>query len=113
MQDDCIALALGLPQLEILGQRELKERFEVTAIYRRNEVTSPVWQINQQGICQKLTAEARQTTEGKLVFLMLMKRRFRYLWRGSKVFTEPGKTFRLRRHCSCCIKEHLRRETLH
>ncbi len=39
MQDDCIAVALTLPQLKILGQRELGNRFEVTVIYRREEAT--------------------------------------------------------------------------
>ena len=39
MQDDCIAVALGLPQLKILWQKELEDHFEVTVIYRRGEVT--------------------------------------------------------------------------
>ena len=41
MQDDCIAVALGLPQLRILKQKELEGHFEVTVIYRRGEVTCP------------------------------------------------------------------------
>jgi len=35
VQDDCIAVALGLPQLKILWQKELEDHFEVTVIYRR------------------------------------------------------------------------------
>ncbi len=35
MQDDCIAVALGLPQLKILWQQELDGHIEVTVIYRR------------------------------------------------------------------------------
>ncbi len=41
MQDDCIAVALGLPQLKILWQRESEGHIEVTVIYRRDKVTCP------------------------------------------------------------------------
>ncbi|HJX70074.1 MAG TPA: hypothetical protein VJ441_03160 [Dehalococcoidia bacterium] len=41
MQDDCIAVALGLPQLRILWQKELEDRFEITVIYRRSEAACP------------------------------------------------------------------------
>jgi len=41
VQDDCIAVALGLPQLKILWQKELEDHFEVTVIYRRSEVICP------------------------------------------------------------------------
>ena len=41
MQDDCIAVALGLPQLKILWQQELEGHIEVTVIYRRGEATCP------------------------------------------------------------------------
>jgi len=34
VQDDCIAVALGVPQLKILEQKELENYFEVTVIYR-------------------------------------------------------------------------------
>jgi len=41
VQDDCISVALGLPQLRILKQKELESYFEVTVIYRRGEVRCP------------------------------------------------------------------------
>jgi len=41
VQDDCIAVALGLPELKILRQRELEDRFRVTVMYRHNIVTCP------------------------------------------------------------------------
>jgi len=41
MQDDCIAVALVLPQLKILGQKEMESHFEVTVVYRREEVICP------------------------------------------------------------------------
>ncbi len=37
MQEDCIAVALGLPQVKILWQKELEDHFEVTVIYHRGE----------------------------------------------------------------------------
>ena len=41
MQDDCIAVALGLPQLKVLGQEEMEDHIEVTVIYRRGEIICP------------------------------------------------------------------------
>ena len=38
VQDDCIAVTLGLPDPRILRQQELEDRFEVKVIHRRNEV---------------------------------------------------------------------------
>jgi hypothetical protein len=37
VQDDCIAVSLGLPQLKILWQGELESHIEVTVIYRRDK----------------------------------------------------------------------------
>ena len=42
MQDDCIAVAIGMPQLKVTAQIELKDRFEVTVIYRQEQVSSLV-----------------------------------------------------------------------
>ena len=42
MQDDCIVVALGLPQLKVIMHIELKDRFEVTVIYRREQVSCPL-----------------------------------------------------------------------
>ena len=36
-----IAVALGLPQLKILWQKELERHFEVTVIYRRERAICP------------------------------------------------------------------------
>ncbi len=41
MQDNCILVTLGLPQLKVLGQIEYEDRFEVTVIYRREQATCP------------------------------------------------------------------------
>ena len=83
MQDDCIAVALGLPQLKILWQEELENRFEVTLIYRREKAICP-W-------CGKVTIKEHdrrpqrkqdRQLRDKVVFLTSMKRRFRCLWCG-------------------------------
>ena len=78
MRDDCIAVALELPELKILWQRELADHFEVTVIYRRNAATCPR--------CGKVTAKEHDRREqrkkdrrlrDKGVLLVLMKRRFK------------------------------------
>ena len=92
MQDDCIAVALGLPQLKILWQKELEAHFEVTVIYRRDEVTCPR--------CGMVTTKEHD------------RRRFRCLWCG-KVFTEPDEVFGSRRRSSHRFREYLGQEALH
>ena len=41
MRDDCIAVALGLPQLKLVWQKESEGHIEVTVIYRRSEAACP------------------------------------------------------------------------
>ena len=81
MQDDCIAVALELPQLKILRQKEMENHFEVTVIYRRGEVICP-W-------CGRATAKEHDRRQqckqdrrlrDKTVLLTLIKRRFRCLF---------------------------------
>ena len=113
MQDDYIAVRLGLPQLKILEQREFDNCIEATVVYRRDEVTCPR--------CGKVTAKVhdrrRQNKQDrrlrdKAVFLTLIKRRFRCLW-CSKVFTEPDEVFGPRRRSSYRFREYLGQEALH
>ena len=113
MQDDCIAIRLGLPELKILEQREFDNCIEATVVYRRDEVTCPR--------CGKVTTKVhdrrRQNKQDrrlrdKAVFLTLIKRRFRCLW-CSKVFTEPDEVFGPRRRSSYRFREYLGQEALH
>ncbi|MCD6358437.1 MAG: ISL3 family transposase, partial [Dehalococcoidia bacterium] len=113
MQEDCIAVALGLPQLKILWQKELEDHFEVTVIYRRDKTICPR--------CGKVTAKEHDRRQqrkqdrklrDKVVFLMLMKRRFRCPFCG-KVFTEPDELFGAKRRSSYRFREHLGQEALH
>ena len=113
MQDDCIAVALGLPQLRILKQKELEGHFEVTVIYRWGEATCPR--------CGKVTTKEHDRRQqlkqdrglrDKVVFLTLMKRRFRCLWCG-KVFAEPDEVFGHRQCSSRWFRDYLVQEALH
>lgn len=113
MQDDCIAVALGLPELEILGQIELEDHFEVTVRYRRDKVGCP--------ICGSMMVRKHESTfqrkkdrklRDKIVVFTLEKRRFRCLSCG-KVFTEPDEIFGTRRRFSRRFREYLGQEALH
>jgi len=113
VQDDCIAVALGLPQLKILWQKELEDHFEVTVIYRRSEVTCPrCGMAATKEHDRRLQHKQDRRLRDKVVFLTLMKRRFRCLWCG-KVFTEPDEVFGSRRRSSYRFREYLGQEALH
>ena len=110
MQDDCIAVALGLPQLRILKQEELEDHFEVTVIYRRKGVVCPrCGKITTKEHDRRPQIKQDRRLRDKVVLLTLMKRRFRCLWCG-KVFTEPDEVFGSRRRSSHWFREYLGQE---
>ena len=113
MQDDCIAVALGLPELEILGQIELEDHFKVTVRYRRDKVGCPIcgsMMVRKHG--STFQHKKDRKLGDKIVVLTLEKRRFRCLSCG-KVFTEPDDVFGLRRQSSYRFREYLGQEALH
>jgi len=113
VQDDCIAVALGLPQLRILKQEELGDHFEVTAIYRRKGAVCPrCGKITTKEHDRRPQIKQDRRLRDKVVLLTLMKRRFRCLWCG-KVFTEPDEVFGSRRRSSHRFREYLGEEALH
>ncbi len=113
MQDDCIAVALGLPQLKILWQQELEGHIEVTVIYRRGEAKCPrCGKVTHKEHDRRRQNKQDRRLRDKVVFLTLMKRRFRCLW-CSKVFTEPDEVFGSRRRSSYRFREYLGQEALH
>lgn len=113
MQDDCIAVALGLPQLRILEQKELDEHFEVTVIYRRGEASCPrCGKVSYKEQDRRAQWKRDRRLRDKAVFLKVIKRRFRCLWCG-KVFTEPDDVFGLRRRSSYRFRGYLGQEGLH
>ena len=78
MRENCIAVALELPGLDILWQREFKDHFEVTVIYQRDGAICPRCGV----ITTKVQDRRRQRKQDrrlrdKVVLLMLIKRRFR------------------------------------
>jgi len=113
VQDDCIAVALGLPQLRILEQKELDNRFEVTVIYRRGEAICPrCGQVTSKEHDRRLQWKQDRRLRDKVVLLRLIKRRFRCFWCG-KVFSEPDEVFGRRRRSSYRFREYLGQEALH
>lgn len=112
MQEDCILVSLGLPELVVVNQKELKNRFELTVIYDRTEAECP--RCGQSA--SKVHDRRRQSKQDraiwdKPVFLTLIKRRFHCLWCG-KVFSEPDDVFGTRRRSSRRFREHLGQEGL-
>ena len=113
MQDDCIVVALELLQLKILDQKELKDHFEISVIYRREAVICPrCGQLTNKEHDRRLQWKQDRKLRDKTVFLWLIKRRFRCLW-CNKVFTEPDEVFGLRRRSSERFREYLGEEGLH
>jgi transposase len=107
VQDDCIAVALGLPEVMILGQVELDDHFEVTIRYLRQKVACPR--------CGSVMVRKHESTfqrkkdrklRDKIVILTLEKRRFRCLSCG-KVFTEPDEVFGPRRRSTRRLRSYL------
>jgi len=113
VQDDCIAVALGLPQLKILEQKELENHFEVMVAYRQAESTCPrCGRVTSKEHGRRPQWKQDRRLRDKVVLLRLIKRRFRCLWCG-KVFTEPDEVFGLRRRSSHRFREYLGEEALH
>lgn len=113
MQDNCILVELGLPQLQILGQKELENRFEVTVIYRRGDAKCPrCGQVTCKEHDRRFQLKQDRRLRDKVVLLRLLKRRFRCLWCG-KVFSETDEVFGFRRRSTCRFRAYLGQEALH
>jgi transposase len=113
VQDDCIEVALGLPELMVLGQIELDDHFEVTVRYRRDKVACPG--------CGSMMVRKHESTfqrkkdrklRDKIVVLTLEKRRFCCISCG-KVFTEPDEVFGPRRRSSKRLRKFLSERAMH
>jgi len=113
VQDDCIAVAMGLPELLILGQVELEDHFEVTVRYRRDKVPCPRC---GSVMVKKHESEFQRKKDRKLrdktVVLTLEKRRFRCLT-CNKVFTEPDEVFGPRRRSTERLRKYLGEKARH
>ena len=112
MQDDCIAVALGLPGLKILWQKERGDHFEVTVIYRQEKAVCPrCGRVTSKEHDRRPQRKQDRRLRDKVVYLILLKRRFHCLFCG-KVFTEPDEVFDPRRRSSYRFREYLGREAL-
>jgi len=106
VQGDCIAVALGLPELMILGQVELDDHFEVTIRYRWDKVACPKcgsMMVRKHG--STFQRKKDRKLRNKIVLLTLEKRRFRCLSCG-KVFTKPDEVFGSRRRSTKRLREY-------
>ena len=113
MQDDCIAVALGLPELMILGQVELEDRFEVTVRYRRDKIACPgCGSLMVRKHESKFQRKKDRKLRDKMVILTVEKRRFRCLACG-KVYTEPDEVFGPRRRSTKRLREYLGERARH
>jgi len=96
-----------------MKQKELEDHFEVTVIYRQGEVTCPrCGMVTTKEHDRRQQHKQDRRLRDKVVFLTLIKRRFRCLWCG-KVFTEPDEVFGSRRRSSHRFREYLGQEALH
>jgi transposase len=113
VRDDSISVRLGIPELRVVGQKELGDRFEVRVMYRREYATCPRCGIgSSKEHDRRMQRKQDRRLRDKQVLLMLVKRRFRCYFCG-KVFTEPDEVFGRRRRSSCRFREYLGQEALH
>jgi transposase len=112
VQDDSITIALGLPELRVVGQEETDREIRVEVEYRRQMAMCP-W-------CGQMTAKVHSTSFqakrdrrlwDKPVYLVLRKRRFRCLG-CRKVFTEPDTVCGARRRTSQRFRHQLGQEAI-
>jgi len=91
----------------------LEGHIEVAVIYLRDKATCPrCGKVTTKEHDRRLQCKQDRRLRDKVVFLRLMKRRFRCLW-CNKVFTEPDEVFGSRRRSSHRFREYLGREALH
>jgi len=112
VRDDCITIALGLPEVRVIGEEEKATEIRVEVEYRARSAICPR--------CGRGTAKVHSTNLqnkrdrrlwDKPVFLMLRKRRFRCLGCG-KVFTEPDPVCGARRRQSQRFRRYLGQEAI-
>jgi len=113
VQDDCITIALGLPEVRVVGEEETEAEISVEVSYRTESAPCPrCGQRTPKVHSTRLQRKRDRRLWDKPVFLVLHKRRFRCL-ACRKVFTEPDSLFGARRRSSQRFREHLGREALH
>lgn len=113
MQENCIEIDLGLPQLVILDHAETPASIIVSVEYRNAKRECP--RCGQNSCKQhdwRWQWKQDRRVRDKPVWLKLRKRRFRCIWCQS-VFTEPDVVCGLRRRCTQRLRAYLGQEALH
>ena len=109
MQDECIIIALGLPEVRVVREEETEKEITVEVRYRAPRAPCP-WCGQETPKVHSVRSQRKRDRRlwDKPVFLILHKRRFRCL-RCRKVFSEPDQLFGVRRRSSRRFREHLGR----
>jgi transposase len=105
MQENCIAIQLRLPGVKVLDVKEDRHWIEVLGQYRTEEAECPrcgrsTWQVHQWHLQQKRDARLWK----KVVYLALLKRRFRCR-HCRKVFMEPDPVCGARRRTTARLRD--------
>jgi len=113
VQDDCITISLGLPELRVVREEEGEQEMVVDVQYRAVSVPCPHCGRRTPKVHSVSRQHKRDRRLGdKAVCLVLHKRRFRCL-SCKKVFSEPDPAFGPRRRSSRRFREHLGQEAMH
>ena len=113
MQDNCITISLGLPELRVVREEEGEQEIVVDVQYRAVSVPCPHCGRRTPKVHSVSRQHKRDRRLGdKAVCLVLHKRRFRCL-SCKKAFSEPDPAFGPRRRSSRRFREHLGQEAMH
>jgi transposase len=113
VRDDCITIALGLPEVRVVREEETEGEIMVEVRYRGESAPCP-WCGQETPKVHSVSRQRKRDRRlwDKPVYLVLHKRRFRCLG-CRKVFTEPDPVFGARRRSSRRFRQHLGQEALH
>ncbi len=113
MQDDCITIKLGLPEVRVTRVKEEEQQITVEVQYRAVSASCP--RCGQRSPKVHSVSKQNKRDQGlwnKVVYLVLHKRRFRCLG-CRKVFSEPDPVFGSRRRSSQRFRQHLGGTAMH
>jgi len=111
--DDCITIALGLPEVRVVREEETATEISVEVVYRARSAPCPrCGQRTHKVHSTRAQWKRDRRLRDKPVFLVLHKRRFGCL-RCGKVFTEPDPVFGIRRRTSQRFRAYLGQEAIH
>jgi len=112
VRDDCITVALRLPEVQVVRVEETEESITVEVRYRATSAPCPgCGQWTPKVHSTRLQRKRDRRLWDKPVFLVLHKRRFRCL-SCRKVFTEPDPVCGVRRRSSQRLRAYLGQEAL-